>query len=142
MKHRLTAAVALLALFSVVASIGAATSKPYIGVWKARVTKAQLLDQGIVDPRMPGQWKLIFSKDGTYKTYNPLDKWGVGEYSAGPTRLVVRKDSACLMGGLKGPGSYRWSMKAGQLKLTQVSLGSDPCGGRTQTLTIPLWTRA
>jgi hypothetical protein len=135
-----TAGTALLAAVSMAASLGAATSKPYIGTWKARVTKAQLLDEGIADPRMPGLWKLILAKDGTYKAYNPLDRWYIGEYSAGPTRLVVRKTAIC--NDFPGPGLYRWSVKKGQLKLTQTSFGSDPCGGRTQMLTIPLWKRA
>jgi hypothetical protein len=140
MIRLVTAGAALLAALGIVASLGATTSKPYIGSWKARVTTAQLLDQGITDPRMPGQWKLIFNRDGTYKAYNPLDKWFAGEYSASPTRLVVRKDGTCAQ--LPGPGVYRWSVKSGRLKLTQPSFGSDPCGGRTQMLTIPLWKRA
>jgi hypothetical protein len=139
MRRPAVAVAALLAAVTVAASLGATTSKPYIGSWQARVTKAQLLDQGIADPRMPGRWKLILSRNGTYKAYNPLDKWFAGEYSAGPTRLVVRKDATC--GQFPGPGIYRWSVKDGRLKLTQTSFGSDPCGGRTQQLTIPLWTR-
>ena len=139
MRRLAIAAAALFAAATVVASLGAATSKPYIGTWKARVTKARLLDEGIADPRMPGLWKLILAKDGTYKAYNPLDRWYSGEYSADRTRLVVRKTAIC--NDFPGPGVYMWSVKKGQLKLTQTSFGSDACGGRTQMLTIPLWTR-
>jgi hypothetical protein len=140
MRRLVTAGATLVAALSLVVSLGAATSKTYVGSWKARVTKAQLLDQGITDPRMPGQWKLIFDRDGTYRAYNPLDKWFAGKYSADATRLVVRKDGAC--GQFPGPGIYRWAVKSGRLKLTQPSFGTDPCGGRVQMLTIPLWKRA
>jgi hypothetical protein len=140
-KRMFTAGAALLAAVSMAASLGAATSKPYIGTWKARMTKAQLIDQGFVDPRAVGVWKLVLKRDGTYRAFNPLDRWTSGAYSAGATRLVVSKDAACLAAGFKGPGIYRWSVKAGRLKLTTVSTGSDPCGGRWQTLSYPLWTR-
>jgi hypothetical protein len=142
MRRWFTTAAALAVVAALAATLGAAATKPYIGSWKARMTADELLDAGIVQPQMKGVWKLTLGKDGKYRLYNPWDKWTSGEYSADATRLVVRKDTGCVAGGLKGPGLYRWSVKAGKLKLTSVYPGSDPCGGRWQTLAIPLWTRA
>jgi hypothetical protein len=142
MKRWLTSAAALVTVASIAATLGAAATKPYVGTWKARVTADQLLDNGIAQPQFKGVWKLTLMKDGTYRTYNPWDKWSSGTYSANATRIVLSKDVQCLRGGLKGPGLYRWSVKAGKLKLTSVAIGSDPCGGRWQTVSIPLWTRA
>jgi hypothetical protein len=120
---------------------GAAAGKPYVGAWKAKLTADQLLDHGIVQPKLRGTWRLELKADGTYRTYNPWDRWLNGTYSANATRMVFSKDVGCLQAGLKGPGTYRWKVTHGKLKLTGVAVGSDPCGGRWQTLSIPLWTR-
>jgi hypothetical protein len=55
MKRWLLAGLATAALVGVTGGT-AATSKPYIGKWKAQVTADQLLDEGVVDPRAPGTW--------------------------------------------------------------------------------------
>jgi hypothetical protein len=133
---------ALLATVSVAANLGAATTKPYVGEWKARMTKTQLLDQGFVDPRAVGVWRLVLERDGTYRAFNPLDKWTNGDYTATDRRITFRHDPFCLEAGFKGGGRYRWSVKNRTLKLTTVSTGSDSCGGRFQTLSYPLWQRA
>jgi hypothetical protein len=133
---------ALLAAVSVAANLGAATTKPYAGEWKARMTKMQLLDQGFVDPRAVGVWRLVLERDGTYRAFNPLDKWTNGDYTATDRRITFRHDPFCLEAGFKGGGRYRWSVKNRTLKLTTVSVGSDSCGGRFQTLSYPLWQRA
>jgi hypothetical protein len=136
------AGAALLVAVSVAVSLGAAATKPYAGEWKARMTKAQLIDQGFVDPRAVGVWKLVLERDGTYRAFNPLDKWTNGDYTATARRMTFRHDPACLGSGFKGAGRYGWSIKNGNLKLTTLSVGSDPCGGRFQTLSYPLWQRA
>ena len=82
MKRWLTTAAALAVTASIAATLGAAATKPYVGVWKARVTADQLLDNGIAQPQFKGVWKLTLAKDGTYRTYNPWDKWSSGVYSA------------------------------------------------------------
>ena len=142
MKRWLTTASALAVTASIAATLGAAATKPYVGVWKARVTADQLLDNGIAQPQFKGVWKLTLARDGTYQTYNPWDKWSSGVYSANSTRIVFSKDVGCLKAGLRGPGTYRWSLTKGKLKLTSVAIGNDNCGGRWQTVSIPLWTRA
>ena len=93
MKRWLTTAVALAVTASIAATLGAAVTKPYVGVWKARVTADQLLDNGIAQPQFKGVWKLTLAKDGTYRTYNPWDKWSSGVYSANATRIVLSKDA-------------------------------------------------
>jgi hypothetical protein len=143
MKKWLLTGATLLAAGTLLGGLaGAATGKPYVGSWKAKVTADLLLDYGIAQPKMRGTWRLQLNRDGTYRTYNPWDRWSNGTYSASATRMNFSKDVACSAGGFKGPGIYRWSVKAGKLKLKSVSVGSDPCGGRWQTLAIPLWTRA
>ena len=72
--------------------------------------------------------------------FNPWDKWLEGTYSANATRIVLSNDAGCLVAGLRGPGVYRWNVTDGKLKLKNVRV--DPCGGRWQTVSIPLWTRA
>jgi hypothetical protein len=143
MKKWLLTGALLLAASSVLGGLaGAATDKPYVGSWKVKVTADELLDNGIGQPKMRGTWRLELKAGGTYRMYNPWDRWTEGTYSASATRMVFSKDTGCLKGGLPGPGIYRWSVKAAKLKLTSVSPGSDPCGGRWQTLSIPLWKRA
>ena len=66
------------------------------------MTADQLLDNGIAQPQFKGVWKLTLETDGTYRTYNPWDKWSSGVYSANATRIVLSKDVGCLKAGLKG----------------------------------------
>jgi hypothetical protein len=142
-RQLLTGAALLAATMSMLGGLaGAATGKPYIGSWKAKLTADQLLDNGIVQPKMRGTWRLELNGDGTYRTYNPWDRWLSGTYSANATRIVFSKDIGCLQAGLKGPGIYRWKITQGKLKLTSIAIGSDPCGGRWQTVSIPFWMRA
>lgn len=143
MKRLLIAGLATAALVGVTGGT-AATSKPYIGKWKAQVTADQLLDYGVVDPRAAGRYVLILNKTGKYQLYNPLDRWSHGDYTATPRRMVFVEVSG-WMGGCKAKnkkGVYRWSIKEGKLKLQTVVLGGDPCGGRWGTLTMPIWKKA
>jgi hypothetical protein len=139
MKRWLMAAVALTAAASIAATLGAAATKPYLGSWKAKVTADQLLDNGIAQPRFRGTWRLEFHRDGTYRAFNPWDKWFEGTYSADATRMVLTKDAKCGV-GFQGPGVNRWKVTDSKLKLTSVKV--DVCGGRRQTVSIPLWQRA
>jgi hypothetical protein len=138
MKRWLAAAVALAATAGIAATLGAAATKPYLGSWKAKLTADQLLDYGIAQPKMRGTWRLELKGDGTYRAYNPWDKWFDGSYRADATRMVLTKDVKCGA-DFQGPGVYRWKAAGGKLKLTSVKV--DPCGGRWQTVSIPLWTR-
>src|SRR5262245_63426934 len=65
---------------SVVGSGGAASGKPYAGSWKARVTADLLIDNGIAQPQFKGMWRLQLNRDGSYRAYNPWDKWFKGTY--------------------------------------------------------------
>lgn len=121
---------------------GGAVSRaaPY-GTWKAKPTREQLLDFGMVDPRIVGTWRLELRK-GTYRLYNPLDGWfGPARLTVDGSRLVIGKDPLCgqLVGTVGGRATYRWTITRGKLRLRSIT--PDPCGGRWQTLTIPLWTR-
>ena len=132
-----TAAVALL----VVAGSAASTATPY-GKWSARMTKGALLDYGLVDPRMPGTWRLELRRNGTYRAYNPLDGWTSGALAVNGRRLGVFRDPACVTraGTTNGRAQYTWSISKGRLRLKSAT--PDPCGGRWQTLTIPVWGRS
>lgn len=142
MKKWIAAVAVMVAVSSVAGALAAGSATPYVGSWKARMTKAQLIDQGLVDPRAVGVWRLVLKRDGTYRAFNPLDGWTNGQFSATDRRMTFKKDPACLDAGFIGVGKYRWSVKDRKLKLTAVFPGSDPCGGRWHTLSFPLWTRA
>ena len=117
-----------------------ASSTPYLGWWTARLSQTQLLDQGN-DLRLAGRFRLVLRGDGTYRTYNALDRWSKGSYTISGSRIVFADDTACRVGGFVGKGIYKWAITDRKLQIRQVRFGSDPCGGRTQTLTYPLWTR-
>jgi hypothetical protein len=129
-----TAAAALM----LVAGGAASTATPY-GKWTARMTKGALLDYGLVDPRMPGMWRLELRRNGTYQAYNPLDGWTNGKLAVSGARLVVSKDPACEW-AKTDQARYRWVISKGKLRLRSVT--PDACGGRWQTLTIPMWGRS
>lgn len=134
--------VAALATVANAAGDGAQAASPY-GEWKAKMTKNQLIDYGMVDPRFVGTWKLVLSRNGTYRLFNPLDRWGNATFKVSGQRLIFQNDKwYCSHAPPSGQtfGVYRWSIKQGKLKLTVV--GADVCGGRWQTLATPLWTRA
>lgn len=133
---------AAIAVSAAIGSAGAGSTTPYIGAWKAKVTADLLLENGIAQPQFRGTWRLELNRDGTYRTFNPWDKWSNGSYKAKGTRLVFGEDAGCTAGGFRSkPAAYKWTVKAGKLKLKTVIAGGDICGGRWQTLSIPLWTR-
>jgi hypothetical protein len=115
-----------------------ASSTPYLGWWTARLSQTQLLDAGN-DPSYAGRFRLILRGDGTYRTYNAF--WSKGTFTVSGDRIVFADDTACKVGGFLGKGVYKWVITNRKLRLTQPRFGSDPCGGRVQTLTYPLWTR-
>lgn len=136
----LTLAASLVSALALVGGSSASQATPY-GKWKARMTKNALLDFGVVDPRAPGTWRLELRRNGTYRTYNPLDGWGQGTLKVSGQRLYLGKDAICHNDGtVGGRAVYTWSITQGKLRL--ISFKPDPCGGRWGTLTIPVWGRA
>jgi hypothetical protein len=116
----------------------AATPTPY-GSWKDHLSLNEMYDGGF-DPRLAGTYELVLARDGTYKTYNDFDKWSDGTFTVSGSRIVFGDDRGCIEGGhTTKKGFYRFSLKAGKLKLT--ARRGDPCGGRWQTLTYPTWNR-
>ncbi|HEX4745954.1 MAG TPA: hypothetical protein VFU99_03640 [Gaiellaceae bacterium] len=119
---------------------GAALSGPFVGRYKATLTQAQAA--GLGDWRMTGKFSLVIRRNGTYTVSNPLDGRINGKVAAlANRRLRFYEDTGCLAGGFERDegGTYRWSVKPGQLILRLVSEG--PCTGRTQSLTYPVWKR-
>ena len=112
---------------------------PYLGAWTARLTEAQLSQKGF-DYRLAGAFQLVLNRNGTYSTFNALDGKSSGTFTVSGLRIVFRNDVLCKQGGFKQNGTYTWSVKAGKLKLVVFNF-SDPCGGRWQTLTYPVWAR-
>jgi len=138
MKRWLLAGLATTAL--VVASGGFASSPTPYGTWKDHLTLDEMYDGGF-DPRLACTYKLVLAKDGTYKTYNDFDKWDYGTFTVSGSRIVFAEDKGCIEGGITTKkGFYRFSLKAGELKLKATK--GDPCGGRWQTLTYPTWKRS
>jgi len=118
------------------------SSQPYLGTWAAHLTLDQMYDLGL-DPRLAGKFRLVLRKNGTYTTFNKLDGASRGRFTVSGRRIVFAHDVGCEQ-AYSAPdktGAYRWSVEQGKMKLTTVRLGSDPCGGRWQTLTYPVWTK-
>lgn len=144
MKVRFALAAALLLVaWGSLGAVATASSKPYVGLWTARMSTAQMINEGF-DERLAGRFRLILSTDGTYRTYNALDRWSKGTFTVSGRRIVFANDVLCKQGGFDFKGVYTWAITNRTLRLTPVSrpgTSGDPCGGRWQTLTYPLWTR-
>lgn len=139
MRRLLTVAAVLGASISAGAE-GATSGSPYIGTWTGHLTTAQMINRGL-DARLAGSFRLVLRPNRTYTTFNSFDGASRGRYRVAGRKIVFSRDVGCTAGGFEGDGSYRWSVTRGVLRLTQVVLGSDPCGGRWQTLTYPTWRR-
>ena len=138
MKRLLIAGLVTAALVGVTGSV-AGTPTPY-GTWKDHLSLNEMYDGGF-DPRLAGTYKLVLAKNGTYRTFNSLDKWSSGTFTVSGPRIVFAQDKGCLEGGITTKkGFYRFAIKDGKLKLKTTA--GDPCGGRWQTLTYPTWKRA
>lgn len=140
MTRRLAVAVALLAACSSPGALASASGEAYLGTWTARLTLEQTYDKGF-DPRLAGSFRLVLRKNGTYTTFNSFDGASRGRFVLSGRRIVFSDDVACAVGGFHGKGVYTWALARGKLRLTAVRIGSDPCGGRWQTLTYPVWTK-
>ena len=134
----------LLAAWGSAAALAADAGRPYLGTWGARMSKAQMINAGL-DPRMAGTFRIVLRKDGTYKSYNSLDRWSSGTFTASGNRIVFANDVLCKAGGFDFKGVYTWAIAKRTLRLTPLDrpgISGDPCGGRWQTLTYPVtWNR-
>jgi hypothetical protein len=133
-------AVAALVGASMCAGAQGAASGPYLGTWSARLSKAQMINQGF-DPRLAGTFRLVLRRNGTYTTFNSFDGSSRGRFSVAGRRIAFFDDSGCAVARLYGKGVYIWAIAHGELRLNPARIGSDPCGGRWQTLTYPVWQR-
>lgn len=144
MKYRFAVAVALLLVaWGSMGALATASSTPYLGWWTARMSTAQMINGGF-DARLAGRFRLVLRGDGTYRTFNALDRWSKGTFTVSGRRIVFANDVLCKQGGFDFKGVYTWAITKRTLTLTPVSrpgVSGDPCGGRWQTLTYPLWTR-
>jgi hypothetical protein len=140
MARRLTVIVALLVVLGSLEALAAPAQAPYLGTWGDHLSRAEMYDRGF-DPLLAGTFRLVLRPNGTYTTFNSWDKAARGTYAVSGRRIVFANDSGCDQGGLEGKGVYTWSVSNGQLRLKQPRFGSDPCGGRAQTLTYPVWTK-
>ena len=139
-KRWLITAAAVAATSTILGGWASASSSPYVGTWKTRLTMEQMLDKGY-DVRLAGTYKLVLAKDGTYRTFNSFDGWDHGAFTVSQHRIVFADDAGCEEGNITTKkGFYRWSVTAGKLTLT--ARRPDPCGGRWQTLTYPTWRRS
>lgn len=117
----------------------AATPTPY-GTWTDHLSLNEIYDKGF-DPRLAGTFKLVLAKNGIYRTYNDFDKWSDGTFTVSGRRIVFADDRGCRVGGhTTKKGFYYWRITDGKLKI--INRRGDPCGGRWQVLTYPLWKRA
>ena len=118
-----------------------AASQPYLGTWTAHLSLDQMYGRGL-DPRLAGKFRLVLRRNGTYTTSNSLDGLSRGRFTTSGRRIVFAHDVSCETAlGVDQAGVYRWSVAQGKLKLTPMRIGSDPCSGRWQTLTYPIWTQ-
>ena len=134
-------AVGLVELVTAGALARAADTPPtYLGTWTARLSQAQMINQGL-DPRLAGAFRLVLRQNGTYSTFNSFDGPSHGRFTAKGSRIVFFADAGCRKAKLDARAPYTWSISHGRLRLATVELGGDLCGGRWQTLTYPLWKR-
>ena len=130
--RRLALIAVLLGAWVSAGALAADSSQPYLGTWTARYSLDQMYDLGL-DPRLAGTFRLVLRKNGASR----------GRFTVSGRRIVFAHDVGCEQ-AYSAPdktGAYRWSVEQGKMRLTTVRLGSDPCGGRWQTLTYPVWRK-
>ena len=140
MKHRLALGLALLMASGSLVAFAAPTNDAYLGTWTARLSRAQMINEGF-DVRLAGTFRLVLRPNGTYTTFNSFDGASRGTFKVSGRKILFAKDVLCIEGGFEGEGAYTWALSKGRLRLAQVRVGSDPCGGRWQTLTYPVWKK-
>ena len=141
MKRLLLLAALLLSAYGSASAPASASASPYVGTWSARLSSAQMINQGL-DPRLAGRFRLVLRRNDTYTSFNSLDGASQGRFTVSGRRVVFFDDAACKAGGLDKKAAYTWSIARGRLRLTTVTVGGDACGGRWLTLTFPLWKRS
>jgi len=139
-RNRVALALALLVSVGSLQALAAPADSPYLGAWTAHLSRVQMINQGF-DVRLAGTFRLVLRRNGTYTTFNSFDKASHGEFTVSGRRIVFKNDVQCNLGGFRGNGLYTWSLSTGRLRLAQPRIGTDPCGGRWQTLTYPIWKR-
>lgn len=140
MKSVLALAAVLLGAFGTAGALAGASGSP-VGTWTARLSRAQMINEGL-DPRLAGTFRLVLRRTGTYMTFNSFDGASRGRFTVSGRKIVFFGDVSCNAAGLDRKSAYTWSIARGRLRLTTVTVGGDPCGGRWQTLTYPVWKRA
>jgi hypothetical protein len=139
----LASALALVVAWGSLDALAGPASAPYLGTWTDRLSKAEMYDKGF-DAQMAGPFRLVLRSNGTYTTLSPYASRlfvSRGTYTVSGRRIVFANDTECSKGGFEGKGVYAWALSKGRLRLVQPYFGSDPCGGRWQTLTYPVWRK-
>jgi hypothetical protein len=145
-KRRLASALALalLVAWGSLEALAAPAKAPYLGTWTDHLSRAEMYDRGF-DAQLAGPFRLVLRPNGTYTTFNwyasrpsPPSR---GTYTVSGRRIVFANDVECSKGGFEGKGVYTWALSKGRLRLVQPYFGSDPCGGRWQALTYPIWKK-
>jgi len=140
MRRLLALAAVLLCAPALPGAHATAGPKPYLGTWGARLSKAQMIDEGY-DPRLAGPFRLALRPNGSYTSFNAFDGSSRGRFTVQGSRIVFFDDLGCKAAKLDARATYTWSISHGRLRLATARLGGDLCGGRWQTLTYPLWKR-
>lgn len=140
MKLYAALAALVVALASAAGALATSSGSPYLGVWTARLSRAQMINDG-QDTRLAGKLRLVLRANGSYTTFNSFDGSSRGRFVVSRRRIVFTNDLGCKQAGLDGRGAYTWSIARGRLRLSALFVGSDSCGSRWQTLTYPVWTK-
>jgi hypothetical protein len=116
------------------------TDGPYVGAWGANLTTEDL-GAAAADTRYAGEFRLDLREDGTYTLFNDFDGETTGTYGAASDDFLVFTDDTGCAENFAGSGVYQWAVDGDQLTLTLVRPETGGCTGRSDTLTIPRWTR-
>ena len=112
MKRLLLLAALLLSAYG--SAPASASASPYVGTWSARLSSAQMINQGL-DPRLAGRFRLVLRRNDTYTSFNSLDGASQGRFTVSGRRVVFFDDAACKAGGLDKKAAYTWSIARGRL---------------------------
>ena len=91
MKRLLLLAALLLSAYGSAGAPASASASPYVGTWSARLSSAQMINQGL-DPRLAGRFRLVLRRNDTYTSFNSLDGASQGRFTvSGRTDRVLRR---------------------------------------------------
>ena len=96
---RLLLLAALLSAYGSAGALASASVSPYVGTWRARLSSAQMINQGL-DPRLAGPFRLVLRRNNTYTSFNSLDGASQGRFTVSGRRIVFFDDAGCKAGGL------------------------------------------